>query len=50
MLFVEVGCLGDLRQAASDVEVASKKIMGANHALHGVGRSPVAAAGGVSAA
>ena len=30
MLFVETVCLGDLRQAASDVEAASKKIMGAS--------------------
>lgn len=28
MLFVETGCLGDLRQAASGVEAASEKIMG----------------------
>ena len=30
MLFVETGCLGDLRQAASDVEAALKKIMGSS--------------------
>lgn len=30
MLFVETVCLGDLRQAAYDVEAASKKIMGAS--------------------
>lgn len=30
MLFVETGCLGDLRQAASGVEAASEKIMGAS--------------------
>lgn len=30
MIFIETGCLGDLRQAASDVEVASKKIMGSS--------------------
>ena len=30
MIFIETGCLGDLRQAAFDVEVASKKIMGSS--------------------